>query len=319
MTKNSNRRSTLTTFRKEYIFPESDFHIAESSFSQTPSYHHDHDYYEILIVETGNLLHYVNDIPTPMHMDMLSLLFPEDRHYFKAVGNTSARLVNLAFSKEIFETACSARQAITMSLSSAPAYEITPKLSALPDGLASHACQSPRSCRALQIPRELSSQLQQRFWALQHTASPAQDAINRSLLISIVMDVLALIENPDTTIQNLPSWLEDACDAMRSQSNLVQGLPQFIQLCDKSQEHVTRAMQKHLKQTPTAYINMLRLEYVANQLTTTGHSILDIAMDAGFQNLSYFNKLFKEKYHLTPREYRMRSLTVLGIHELPKS
>ena len=33
-------------------------------------------------------------------------------------------------------------------------------------------------------------------------------------------------------------------------------------------------------------------------------SITDISLECGFNNLSYFNKLFKRKYHLTPREFR---------------
>ena len=32
--------------------------------------------------------------------------------------------------------------------------------------------------------------------------------------------------------------------------------------------------------------------------------ISDIAMEAGFNNVSYFSKIFKKKYQLTPKIYR---------------
>ena len=52
------------------------------------------------------------------------------------------------------------------------------------------------------------------------------------------------------------------------------------------------------------YINNYRLEKAAELLKSTAYSITDISLECGFNNLSYFNKLFKRKYHLTPRDFR---------------
>ena len=35
-------------------------------------------------------------------------------------------------------------------------------------------------------------------------------------------------------------------------------------------------------------------------------------LDVGFQNTSYFNKLFKEKYHVSSRKYRAGAMVILG-------
>ena len=42
-------------------------------------------------------------------------------------------------------------------------------------------------------------------------------------------------------------------------------------------------------------------------LTTSDSSILDIAAESGFENLSYFNRVFKQKYSMTPRQFRKES------------
>lgn len=52
------------------------------------------------------------------------------------------------------------------------------------------------------------------------------------------------------------------------------------------------------------YLNMVRIEESKRLLTTTELSILDVALAAGFQDQSYFTKVFKKYTGLTPRQYR---------------
>ena len=41
-------------------------------------------------------------------------------------------------------------------------------------------------------------------------------------------------------------------------------------------------------------------------LISSDSSILAIASEVGFENLSYFNRIFKKRFGQTPREYRRR-------------
>jgi AraC-like DNA-binding protein len=58
--------------------------------------------------------------------------------------------------------------------------------------------------------------------------------------------------------------------------------------------------------TPNEFIVRLRLQYAGHMLQSTLNSITDIALTCGFGSASYFNKVFKEFHHMTPREYRKR-------------
>ena len=52
------------------------------------------------------------------------------------------------------------------------------------------------------------------------------------------------------------------------------------------------------------YLNETRLDYACSLLEHTDQSITDICEDSGFESLRTFNRVFKERYHMSPREYR---------------
>ena len=54
------------------------------------------------------------------------------------------------------------------------------------------------------------------------------------------------------------------------------------------------------------YITVYRLEKARMYLENTRMSISDIALRSGFNSCSYFNKVFKEKYAISPLQYRKK-------------
>lgn len=52
------------------------------------------------------------------------------------------------------------------------------------------------------------------------------------------------------------------------------------------------------------YVNKLRLNEALLLLMSSDHSILEISQMVGFSTVNYFNKIFKSKYHCSPREYK---------------
>ena len=52
------------------------------------------------------------------------------------------------------------------------------------------------------------------------------------------------------------------------------------------------------------YVNRLRLNHAKNLLLSTEKSIIEVALDSGFENVTYFNRCFKRELGLTPTEFR---------------
>lgn len=64
-------------------------------------------------------------------------------------------------------------------------------------------------------------------------------------------------------------------------------------------------MKRHTGQTFSEFVNTHRLERAVELLRSSDDTISDIAFAVGFQNVTYFNRLFRARYGLTPRAARL--------------
>ena len=74
----------------------------------------------------------------------------------------------------------------------------------------------------------------------------------------------------------------------------------------RSTSHISHLFKKESGMTIRAYCNQLKLEDAKKLLLNTGLSITEIALDSGFNDTSYFIHLFKNKFKITPLQYRMK-------------
>ena len=63
---------------------------------------------------------------------------------------------------------------------------------------------------------------------------------------------------------------------------------------------------KHMKISPLEYITHKKLELSKNLLKQ--NSVTDVSFILGYENISYFIKLFKSRYGLTPKQFKMKYL-----------
>lgn len=74
-----------------------------------------------------------------------------------------------------------------------------------------------------------------------------------------------------------------------------------------SKTEVLRCFKAIMGLSPISYLNSYRLQRAAHMLMNTEKSIQEIAEGCGFDDNSYFSKLFKRKYHMTPHNYRLQN------------
>ncbi|MFL1011921.1 helix-turn-helix domain-containing protein [Flavisericum labens] len=67
------------------------------------------------------------------------------------------------------------------------------------------------------------------------------------------------------------------------------------------------------KRTVTEYIRHVRLEVARDLITTTDLNISQIVYTIGFTSRSYFSKIFKEKYGITPNEFKKQHVVAVAV------
>lgn len=72
-----------------------------------------------------------------------------------------------------------------------------------------------------------------------------------------------------------------------------------------SKSEAIRTFKNYVGMTPISYLIDYRLERTVHNLLTTDLPVCQIAMDCGFDSVSYFNKLFKRKLNITPLQFRL--------------
>ena len=77
--------------------------------------------------------------------------------------------------------------------------------------------------------------------------------------------------------------------------------------CSLSPSHFMRWFKQKTGSSFTAYLNERRLAAAAEMLRRNDDTILSVAEQAGFENLSNFNRQFKARYGVSPRQYRSRT------------
>ena len=83
--------------------------------------------------------------------------------------------------------------------------------------------------------------------------------------------------------------------------------------CGLSTSHFMRWFRQMTGSSFVSYLNEYRLSEAAQLLRGSDKKILTVANETGFDSLSNFNRQFRQRYGVTPREYRKGEQT-LSLH-----
>ena len=259
------------------------FHFARKDLPDTPPVlEHNHDYFELMLVEQGQLYHWINGLEEVLDRGHLVFLRPSDSHALQAVTGSGTRILNVMFRQE---TAAHLRDRYASEVAGRFFWQSGP----LPVTLRLHGPQRERAVNSL-LPLQTSHRSLIR---IEH------------FLLSVVTHILeagAIIDD------RAPPWLIAACHAAREPRVFRQGAQGFLDIAGRSHEHVCRQARRYLGLSPTQYINRIRVQHAAMLLAGTDRQLSEVASDCGFENLSYFHRLFRDQYGTTPRGYRTRHL-----------
>jgi AraC family cel operon transcriptional repressor len=272
-------------FFKNLIHPDSPIHIADSLFTDSnKTQPHHHDFYECYLVKKGSLVEYRKGSKNIYHYRSLVLVPPSACHCFSNSTEFKDTLItNVAFPSAFLREAHRFLNNPELQKRSSDGFALRD----VPILLWERTC---RHIEQLQNNTVLGFR--------------EKESLFKAVLIDIITEQIIQTSMADT--KGLPGWLKETCDKIQTPENLREGLKRFIALSGRTQEHLTRTLKKETGKTPTEYINQYRLKNIATALSSTNRDVTTLAYQSGYNNLSYFNALFKKAYGLSPRSYRNR-------------
>ncbi|MEP7109149.1 MAG: AraC family transcriptional regulator [Ferruginibacter sp.] len=83
-------------------------------------------------------------------------------------------------------------------------------------------------------------------------------------------------------------------------------LEDYAQLCHMSLSAFKKSFKQYYNTTPGVWLKNKKLGLAIQPIITTGLNINQISFECGFEDTSHFIRVFKEKYQLTPLQYRQK-------------
>ncbi|MDP4265390.1 MAG: AraC family transcriptional regulator [Bacteroidota bacterium] len=83
-------------------------------------------------------------------------------------------------------------------------------------------------------------------------------------------------------------------------------LEDYAQLCHMSLSGFKKSFKQYYATTPAAWLKNRKLDHARHKVITSDSNINQISFECGFEDTSHFIRAFKEKYNLTPFQYRQK-------------
>lgn len=145
-------------------------------------------------------------------------------------------------------------------------------------------------------------------------ATAEQDNVSANLRIKLYLaELLTLLYDNDYLIAIEETKVADAYqleNIQRAITYIKDNYDKKIKVSDvsnyvgMSEEYLCRYFKKKMGKTLTEYINEIRIDKASEKLKNTEDKIIDIAVQCGYDNISYFIKRFKRMKGISPLEYR---------------
>ena len=83
-------------------------------------------------------------------------------------------------------------------------------------------------------------------------------------------------------------------------------LSSLASIAQINEKYLCRFFKEFTGQTPIDYVNRLRIDRACYDMTVNKMNVTEAAFECGFNELSYFSKIFKKYKGITPGQYRER-------------
>ena len=126
-------------------------------------------------------------------------------------------------------------------------------------------------------------------------------------IAEIISDYIKALYAAEPKASEDTHWLVSALKQYADKAYLFNPtLKELSVLYHKNEKYMGRLFKAALGVSFHEYCLALKLDHTAKMLKSTKEKAIDVALECGFNNISYFNRAFKKKHGVTPNEYRKK-------------
>ncbi|GLX71160.1 helix-turn-helix transcriptional regulator [Paenibacillus glycanilyticus] len=245
---------------------------------------HTHDFFELFLILKGSVAHIINGRRQLLQENTLVFIRDRDVHYYEQLSEGDCQFINLSFYREALDDL----------------------IAFLGDGFPRSRLFEPEMPPTILLTKTEKEYVRYRLDQLQFIPLEQKLVLKaevRALLTDLFSRYIKGAEEPGNELAQ-PEWLLALCGEAKKKEHFTRGASALVELSGKSHAYLCRMFKQYKGTSPTKFINGLRLSYAENLLLNTDMEIMEISMEIGLDNLSYFYELFKRKHNLTPYRFR---------------
>ena len=242
-------------------------------------YWHFHDHFEIYVITAGSFLHEINDSVHTLSVGDACLIRPNDLH--KLSYNHHGTCCHLAilftkdYAKKIFN-----------------AYD--------PD-FYNQIVNSPSPLHFSTQNYPITKIIDTTLSLCQNNLSVKDKTIKTKMLINAMLS--DFFEQNTINVKSFPQWFSEFLLVLNDPS-LKMSMQDLAKHTSYSYSRLSRIFKEYMDMTIIEYITNNKLRHACHLLTNTELSILEISNELAYDSISYFNKIFKSHFNITPSQYR---------------
>lgn len=244
--------------------------------NKRPKALHAHDFYELVWVQNGTVIHHTKADKTTLSEGALLFVQPHHAHALQGKGQ-AAMVVSMTLHPDLID-----------------------RLGRDHAALSGHGFWAATDRPVVRHKDSLQLAALNRAALAFEQAAP--DLLHTTaFLLPLCTDLVDVSNLPAAA----PDWLRRACLATLQPAVFRDGAAGLVAQTGKAHAHVTRTLKQHTGETPASYVNAIRMRHAARALVGSADPLSEIATEIGIPNLSHFHKQFRSFHGQSPAQFRM--------------
>lgn len=131
------------------------------------------------------------------------------------------------------------------------------------------------------------------------------DSASSLAIEGLALEILAELSLTDGPSERKPPrWLNHARDLLHARLTENITHDELAETVRIHPVYLATLFRRHFRCTIGEYVRRLRIEFAARQIASSGRSLCEIGLAAGFSDQSHFSKVFKNQTGMTPGSFR---------------